>query len=69
MTDYMLVIIGLCITSLVQCFLYHLERRELYDRIMSGDLTEYRRKEAPKRKTAADAHRQMIDEWRSPKKE
>ena len=48
---------------LAQQIIHHYERKDLYSRIMSRNLTEYKRaEEAPSR--PASAHKRVLDRWR-----
>lgn len=67
--EYIIIIIGLCAVNALQCVLYHIERRDLYDRIMCGNITEYRHGQRKDTKSAVDAHKQMMNEWRKPVKD
>lgn len=60
MAMYLIVACGAVIA--VQAILHYIERRELYNRIMSRDLTEYREKR-PSR-AAPSAHERILKRWR-----
>lgn len=56
--------------TLASCFksvVHKRERKDLYDRIMSKDLTEYSRNAsaANQRKAPASAHKKVLEEWRN----
>ncbi len=56
----------LCAVIVLQALFYALERRDLYNRIMSKDLNEY--KSDPKNNTyPVSAHRKIINRWRGRK--
>ena len=50
---------------LVREWAHQRERKELYDRIMAKDLTEYRKPEEREKKDPyVSKHKQMIEAWR-----
>lgn len=51
----------LCGIIIIQCIFHHFERKDLYNRIMSKDFTEYKGK---KRMSAKSAHDRVIKRWR-----
>lgn len=50
----------LCVIIIVQEILHHLERKDLYDRIMSKTLTEYKGEKCEK----VFAHERVLKRWR-----
>lgn len=50
----------LCVIIIVQEILHHLERKDLYDRIMSKTLTEYKGEKSEK----VFAHERVLKRWR-----
>ena len=52
----------LCGIVALLCVVQHFERKDLYDRIMSTSLSEYKSKE--KSKTFSSAHERAIKKWR-----
>lgn len=57
---YGIIALQLCL-SFVQAFLHRCERRELYDRIMSRGLSDYR---GEKCSAAKSAHERVLRRWR-----
>ena len=55
----------LCAVIILQALFHAFERRDLYSRIMSKDLTEF--KSAKKNTYPVSAHRRIIDRWRGRK--
>lgn len=51
----------LCGIIIVQSIFHHFERKDLYNRIMSKNLTEYKGKKAVSVKSA---HRQVLNRWK-----
>lgn len=51
----------LCGIIIVQSVFHHFERKDLYNRIMSKNLTEYKGKQAVSVKSA---HRQVLNRWK-----
>ena len=43
---------------------HHFERRDLYNRIMSNSLKEYKQKETPPG-ASKPAHKRVLDKWRN----
>lgn len=65
MTIYILCYV-LCGIIAVQSLLHRLERKDLYNRIMSKNLTEYKTNSDGKgKKTMMSAHEKAIRKWRS----
>ena len=56
------VIYALCGVIVVQNILHHFERKDLYNRIMSKNLTEYKGEPLPYQ---TSAHRRVLDRWRA----
>lgn len=56
------------VVILAQTILHYFERRELYNRIMSGSLAEYKRNtgKAKKPETAITRHQEVMKAWRDP---
>ena len=44
--------------------IHHFERRDLYNRIMSGTLTEYKHIGKPPPQALKSAHRRVLDNWK-----
>ena len=57
----MIAIIALCGVILFQQIIHHQERKDLYNRIMSKNLTEYKG-ESPGYQVSA--HRRVLNRWR-----
>ena len=57
-----IVIAALCLTVAVQEYLHHRERRDLYNRIMSRDLDDYKGTSKPT--SGKSAHAKVLDNWR-----
>ena len=51
----------LCGIIILQYLVHHIERRDLYNRIMSKNLSEYKSDSVP---SASSAHERMIKKWR-----
>lgn len=51
----------LCGVIILQSIIHHFERKDLYNRIMSKNLTEYKGKGVPSVKSA---HERVINKWR-----
>ena len=47
----------------LQIVIHHFERKDLYSRIMSGSLTEYKRDDKPP-KQHISAHKRALRKWR-----
>jgi hypothetical protein len=50
---------------LFQALLHYIERRDLYNRLMSKDLTEYKNSGNPPPKSVPSAHDKVLKKWRS----
>lgn len=57
----MIAIIALCGVILIQQIIHHQERKDLYNRIMSKNLTEYKG-ESPGYQVSA--HKRVLNRWR-----
>lgn len=55
------IIAALCIVIILQIITHHVERKDLYDRIMSGSITEYRNEKPPSVKSV---HDRILRRWR-----
>lgn len=51
----------LCAVIILQMIIQHFERRDLYNRIMSKNMTEYKNEPAPK---FVSAHQKVLERWR-----
>lgn len=49
----------------LQTLLHYIERRDLYNRMMSKDLTEYKNSGNPPPKTVPSAHDRVLNKWRN----
>lgn len=56
-------IFGLITIIFVQAISHRLERKDLYDRIMCRDMSEYKNKDKPK-ESPKSAHKRVIERWR-----
>lgn len=56
-----MIVYVLCGIIVVQSLLHRSERKDLYDRIMSKDFTEYK---GEKVLSAKSAHRKILNRWR-----
>ena len=59
----MLVNIILCAIIILQSFFHFLERRDMYNRLMSKNLTEYKQGGTPP-KHIPSAHNRVLENWR-----
>lgn len=50
---------------LIQALLHYIERRDLYNRLMSKDLTEYKNSGSPPPKSVPSAHDKVLRKWRN----
>lgn len=48
---------------IIQAFLHFLERRDMYNRLMSKNLTEYKQSGSPP-KHIPSAHSRILNDWR-----
>lgn len=55
------VVYALCLALIVQSVIHHFERRDLYNRIMSKTLTEYKGENIS---CAVSAHRRVLNRWK-----
>lgn len=65
MSIYLVIIIGLLIDLFATEIIHHLERRDLYNRIMCHDIRDYGHhvsNEAPKKDESP--HRKSINKWK-----
>jgi len=53
----------LCIILIAELAIHHFERRDLYNRIMSKDMKEYRKPKTKPQKLKS-AHKAALDRWR-----
>ena len=60
--DYAVYILGAVVIA--QLIIHHIERKDLYDRIMSKNLTEYKGDSPGYR---LSAHRRVLNRWRDRK--
>lgn len=51
----------LCLIVIIQSIIHHIERKDLYNRIMSKNLTEYK---GEKRMSLRSAHSRIVNKWR-----
>ena len=49
---------------LIQALLHYIERRDLYNRLMSKDLTEYKHSGNSSPKSIPSAHDRVLKKWR-----
>lgn len=56
----------LCGVIVAQQILHYIERKELCDRLMSRDVTEYRAKAREKPVSVSKRHEQIMRRWREP---
>lgn len=49
----------------IQAILHYVERRDLYNRLMSKDLTEYKNSGNPPPKSVPSAHDRTLAKWRN----
>ena len=61
MTDVL--IIALLLLNIVQAILHYCERRDMYNRLMSRNLTEYKQG-GPPPKHIPSAHNRILNKWR-----
>ena len=61
------IIAVLCLVLALQMFLHWKERKDLYDRIMSRDLNEYKRSNEPPKAVPSQLKR-VMDRWRDPER-
>lgn len=50
---------------ILQSLLHYRERRDLYNRLMSKDLTEYNQSKQPPPKHFPSAHERVLKRWRN----
>ena len=60
--DNEIIILILLMIIAIQNVAHRIERKDLYNRIMSKNLTEY--KNEPSRKGYISAHRRVLERWR-----
>lgn len=60
MTDIILVAV-----ILTQSLLHYAERRDMYDRLMSKNLTDYKQGNNPPSKHIPSAHDRILKKWRN----
>ena len=58
-------IYALIVVIALQAIIYHFERKDLYNRIMSGNFAEYKG-EKPKQRVSA--HKRALKKWRGDEK-
>ena len=58
------IIYALCGILLVQQVIHHFERKDLYTRIMSRNLAEYKHSTEPEQKYPVSAHKKVLERWR-----
>ena len=54
----------LCVVIILQAIFHYIERRDLYNRIMSRSLTEYKQDTTPPKQTQS-AHDRVLNKWRN----
>ena len=59
------IIAALCMVIGLQVFLHWKERKDLYDRIMSRDLTDYKKVSEPP-KAVPSSLKKVMERWRDP---
>ena len=57
-------IAAIAIVALAELVIHHRERRELYDRIMSGTLTDYNNAERGEVRKVRSPHEEAMKKWR-----
>ena len=62
MTDVL--IIALLLLNIIQAILHYCERRDMYNRLMSKSLTEYKHSGSPPPKHTPSAHDRVLNKWR-----
>ena len=55
----------LIVVIILQSIIHFLERRDMYNRLMSKDLTEYKQGGAPPPRRIPSAHDRTLQKWRS----
>ena len=50
---------------ILQAILHYFERRDMYNRLMSKSLTEYRQDTTPPKEHIPSAHSRVLQKWRS----
>ena len=50
---------------MIQAIFHYCERRDLYDRLMSKDLSEYKKSGSPPPKQVPSAHDRVMKNWRN----
>ena len=55
----------LIVVIILQSLLHYRERRDLYNRLMSKDFTEYNQKNSPPPKPIPSAHDRVLKRWRN----
>lgn len=59
-----IVIVALIITNVIQAFIHYFERRDMLNRLMSKNYTEYRQDDTPPRHIPS-AHERTLNRWRN----
>lgn len=58
-----IIVLALCAVIVVLNIIQHIERKDLYNRIMCDDLREYKNIDAPPPSQPMSAHRKFINDW------
>ena len=58
------IIAVLCVIIILQCVIGHFERKDLYTRIMCGDVRDYTAVSGKVEKPPISRHREVINRWR-----
>ena len=60
-----ILLIALIINNLIQVIFHFIERRDMYNRLMSKSLTEYKQSDKTPPKHIPSAHEQTLKKWRN----
>lgn len=55
--------VALCAVIVALCVIQHIERKDLYNRIMCEDLRDYKSIDKPPAQPTVSAHRKIINDW------
>ena len=61
----MIVSLILCAVIVIQSILHFIERRDMYNRLMSKDYADYNRPKTPLQPHIPSAHSQVIRRWKN----
>ena len=59
-----ILVIFLFLVIVVQNIIHHIERRDMYNRLMSKDLKEYKQSSTPPTNNIPSAHDRVLKNWK-----